>query len=100
MTALKPEQAITIQLSATLRDVAGAREVAVPHVSGATVRELLRTLSGTHPGLVARLLDNRHELNPGIQIIVNGRHIDFLQGLETPLSTVDTVLLIPPVGGG
>ncbi|MCG0278023.1 MAG: MoaD/ThiS family protein [Thermanaeromonas sp.] len=39
-------------------------------------------------------------LRPGFTILVNGRNIVFLKGLDTPLKPEDTVSLIPPAAGG
>ncbi|HCA40738.1 MAG TPA: hypothetical protein DEP01_04035 [Aminobacterium sp.] len=36
----------------------------------------------------------------GTIIMVNGKHIVHLQGLDTPLNDSDTVNIFPPVGGG
>lgn len=34
------------------------------------------------------------------KILRNGRNIDFLQGLDTPLKNGDEIAIFPPVGGG
>lgn len=39
-------------------------------------------------------------LRPDITILVNGRNVQFLQGMATPLKPDDQVTLIPPVAGG
>lgn len=60
------------------------------------MRELVRrygkkfeqvTLEGTH-------------LKPGIKIIINGRDIDYLNGLDTQLKDGDVIVIIPPIAGG
>lgn len=68
--------------------------------AGATVRDLLRQLRGAYPDLAATVLDADDNVTPGIQVLADGRHIDFLQGAETPLDDVATLHLIPPVFGG
>ncbi|MCL6549192.1 MAG: MoaD/ThiS family protein [Alicyclobacillus sp.] len=35
-----------------------------------------------------------------VNILVNGRNIEFLNGLATRVSSNDTITLIPPVAGG
>ncbi len=46
------------------------------------------------------ILTPNGELAEGIMMIVGGRHIDFLQGLDTPIGAADDVMLIPPLSGG
>ncbi|MCZ7539907.1 MAG: MoaD family protein [Anaerolineae bacterium] len=100
MSTAQREQMITVRLSASLRAAAGAKEVTVPCAPGTTVRALLYAIGAANAALAERLLDAQQDLNKGTQVLVNGRHIDFLAGLETPLQPTDSVMLIPPVGGG
>ena len=90
----------TIRLSAQLRTVAGAKtvDVVVPH--DGTVRDLLRGLFQTNEPLASHILDDAGGLNSGIQVLVGGRHIDFLQGLDTPLAGTNDLMIIPPLSGG
>ena len=90
----------TIRLSATLRTIAGAKTIDVPIPPGATVRDLLIRLIDAHPLLADRVIGPDGGLSEGIQLIIGGRHIDFLQGLDTPVGAPDDVLLIPPLSGG
>jgi len=94
------DQVKTVKLLAGLRAVAGAKEMTVPVGPGATVRDLLQAINRLNPALGAHILEADGQLKRGIQCIVGGRHIDWLQGLETPLTGVDTLMLIPPVAGG
>jgi molybdopterin synthase sulfur carrier subunit len=90
----------TVKLLATLRSVAGAREIAVPVGADATVRDLLQSINRINPALGARILEDDGQLKSGIQLVVGGRHIDLLQGLDTPVADADNLMLIPPVSGG
>ena len=40
------------------------------------------------------------ELGERVIVMVNGRRIEFLQGLDTPLTDRDTVQIFPVVAGG
>jgi molybdopterin synthase sulfur carrier subunit len=90
----------TIRLSASLRQIAGAKEVAVDVPPGATVADLLGALAAAYPALGARILDDGGSLNAGIQLLIDGRHIDFLQGVDSPVEQAGDLMLIPPVSGG
>ncbi len=100
MSTTPRDQTVTVRLSASLRAAAGAKEVSVPCAPDTTVRALLHAIGAANPALAERLLDSQQDLNKGVQVLVNGRHIDFLNGLETPLQPTDSVMLIPPVAGG
>lgn len=39
-------------------------------------------------------------LKPGIKIIINGRDIDYLDGMDTELKDGDVIVIIPQVAGG
>ncbi|AET32683.1 MoaD/ThiS family protein [Pyrobaculum ferrireducens] len=65
---------------------------------GATVGEALDELERRFPGLKGRLLRGE-EVIPMHDIWINGRSIDFLNGLKTPLREGDVLQIIPPFGG-
>ena len=90
----------TLKLSASLRTIAGAKLVDVPVNGDATVRDLLHAIQQVNPALGERVIADDGQLDTGIQFLVGGRHIDFLQGLDTPVGDVTEFLLIPPVSGG
>jgi molybdopterin synthase sulfur carrier subunit len=90
----------TIRLSATLRQLAGAKAAVVSVPPGATAADLLRALASEYPALGARVLDDDGHLTAGIQMLIDGRHIDFLQGLDSPVEQAKDLMLIPPISGG
>ena len=90
----------TVKLSASLRDLAGAKAVDVQVQENATARDLLLALAQAHPELGERVLDADGQLGSGIQFMVGGRHIQWLQGLDTPVADARDFLLIPPISGG
>jgi molybdopterin converting factor small subunit len=57
-------------------------------VSGTTVGDVLAASP-----LPQRVLFPNDELNDDIEVLVNGRNISFLAGLDTPLSTDDRVTI-------
>jgi molybdopterin synthase sulfur carrier subunit len=94
------EQVKSVRLSAGLRRIAGSKAVDVPTGPQTTARDLLRRLCDANPALADHILTPNGELADGIMMIVAGRHIDFQQGLDTPIGAADDVMIIPPLSGG
>ncbi len=86
----------------TFARILGDRDVEITLAPGSTVQDLLLKMKERwgealsphlfQPGTVVPL--------PHIVVMVNGRSIRFLRGLETELREGDEVLLFPPVAGG
>ncbi|OPY86637.1 MAG: Sulfur carrier protein CysO [Syntrophaceae bacterium PtaU1.Bin231] len=90
---------VTVRAFADFREILGCRkEVAVS--AGSTVGTLLEMLARTHPGLEGGLFGPAGQLQPLVNALVNGRNIQFLDGLDTPLTEGDVVSLFSPVAGG
>jgi molybdopterin synthase sulfur carrier subunit len=74
----------------------GAREV---EASGATVRELLDDLLHRMPALGSRVYD-AGEIQPFVNVYVDGEDVRTRDGLDTPVSEGATVILLPAMAGG
>ncbi len=69
-------------------------ELNVPE--GTTVRDLVEIIDKNHvPGFKEKILDENGELKWPVEIAVNGRRIDFLEGLNTQLKDGDRILFSP-----
>lgn len=65
------------------------------------VRELIGLAERTQGiSLLPALLDERGELFLSVMILLNGRNIRLLDGLETVVEPDDVLMLFPPSGGG
>jgi molybdopterin synthase sulfur carrier subunit len=89
-----------VRIFGSLRLLAGDKEARVQLEAGDTVIRVLQKLAQAQPALGERLLDDEGNLQKAINIMVNGRNIRYLEGLETPLREDDRVALFPAVGGG
>ena len=87
-----------VKIFSTLRSVVGAKEVEVGAAD--TVGSVLEKLIANHPALRERILDDDGNLQSSINVLVNGRNIRFLNGLDTTVQESDQLALFPPVGGG
>jgi sulfur-carrier protein len=87
----------TIRIPPTLRtETGGERQVPA---SGDTVRELLDDLMERFPGLRRQLVDE-DAIAPFVNVYVEGEDVRTLDGLDTPVETGSTVILLPAMAGG
>ena len=90
---------ITVKSFATLRKVMDA-QISVTLPGGATVRSLLTELTSRYAGLEEIIFSSPGTLRDFVNILKNGRNIEFLAELDTPLAEGDLVALFPPAAGG
>jgi len=96
-----PQHRITIRVKsfATLREVMDA-QIRMDLPQGATIRTLLAELTGRYPGLDDLLFVAPETLRDFVNILKNGRNVEFLGRLDTPLDDGDLIALFPPAAGG
>lgn len=90
---------MTVRYFATIRTYTGEMERRLDDAP-ATLRELLTALAARYGTLFRRAVFTGDELNPEIIILVDGRNVLYLRGLDTPLSQDDEVSIFPMVAGG
>ncbi|WP_258360064.1 MoaD family protein [Moorella sulfitireducens (nom. illeg.)] len=87
-----------VELLGFLQRASGASRV---EVEAATVGEALAALTTRYGEKFRReLMTADGGLKRGIAILVNGRNINFLQGMDTSLNPGDRITIIPPAAGG
>jgi molybdopterin converting factor small subunit len=88
----------TVRIPPVLRTQAGGqKQIQAP---GATVGEVITSLTSAHPGLREQLLTAEGTLNRFVNVYVNGSDVRYLQELETPIGDSDTLVLLPAMAGG
>ncbi len=65
-----------------------------------TARTLMRELVKKYGQKFEQVTLEGTNLKPEIKIIINGRDIDYLNGLDTQLKDGDVIVIIPPIAGG
>ncbi|TRO46910.1 MoaD family protein [Candidatus Bathyarchaeota archaeon] len=71
----------------------------LPDVS--RVRDLLREVAARYgEGLREYLFTDEGGLHSHVVVILNGRGVGVLDGLDTPLTDGDRVAILPSIGGG
>jgi len=85
-----------------LSEIIGQREIELSLSPGSTVESLLQHLVKTWGERLSSALfePGNKQLFPHIRLMVNGRDMAFVNGMETVLKDGDEVLIFPPVSGG
>jgi molybdopterin synthase sulfur carrier subunit len=92
---------VKVKFFTSLREITGKKEDEIQSPRTIRVKELLASLSEKYGReFTDYLYDERGKVRTYIQILVNGRGINVLQGFETNLKEGDTIAIFPPVGGG
>lgn len=88
-----------VKFFATYRQITGCKSCDIP--APQDVLELMRELSERWPALRALVLnEDATDKGDDVIIMVNGRHIEHLDGMATKLSEDDHVAVTPLVAGG
>ena len=90
---------ITVEVPGALEAYARGRTVVVA-APCATVRDALRALGALHPGVLDRVLDERGELRPHVNVFVGDENTRFAGGLGAPVPEGSTITILPAVSGG
>ncbi len=93
---------ITVKFFASFREAAGQSQIEVSPSECKDVQALLEVLVGRFgKGLADQLYEpNTRKLRETVNILVDGRGINLLKGLNTPLADGNVVAIFPPVSGG
>lgn len=90
--------AITVKYFASVREYMGKKTDVVTK-DNIKVVDLIKSLEGEN-GNLDKLLLKGGKLKPQYKIMINGRDIEFLDGIDTRVKDGDIVAIFPPVGGG
>ena len=92
-----------VKLLGTLRGISGRDRIPLKlRGETATVRDVIQELVDRLPGRFKRMLvdPELESPRPNTLILLNGREIGVLNGLETPVRDGDEVVLLPVSHGG
>ena len=69
-------------------------------VSARSVRSTLESLERDYPSLYCNVCDETGAVRRHINVFVNSDHMRDRDGLDTPVSAGDTIIILPAVSGG
>jgi sulfur-carrier protein len=89
-----------IKAYATLRDLLGVGVMDVPLDGATDIERVLRRLVADCPPFGKKLWDENGKPTGYVTVLLNGRSVEYLSGMQTPVKDDDVIALFPPVGGG
>ena len=92
---------VTVRFVGVFRSISGKKELTIKFRETDTVKTVIMKIIEELPGLKRTLIDSGLEdPRPNTLILVNGREISVLNGLETVLKDEDEVVFVPVLHGG
>lgn len=92
---------VTVKFIGALRSASGKSKIAMKMKDSVSIQKLIKEIGQKHPKLENVIIDTELEdSSPKTLILVNGKEISILNGLETMLEDGDDVVFIPVLHGG
>ena len=92
---------LTLKFIGALRHISGKTQITVKYESGMSLKELLAKLGQEMPQLQKSISDPQAgDATSNGLVLVNGREISVLNGLETKLNDGDEIVFVPVIHGG
>jgi molybdopterin synthase sulfur carrier subunit len=94
---------ISIRYFTILREITGKKEekIVFPEKQKITVAITLKTLSDKYgKSFTDYIFDSKGQIKNFLQLLINGTSITVENKLEFTLQNGDTLIILPPVGGG
>ena len=90
-----------VSFFATLRDIAGGKNIEFNLDHGITAQELLDAIIERFPLMKKELLNEDGRMYGHVHFFINGRDVQFMDDqFQTKIMPEDTVNVFPAVGGG
>lgn len=90
--------AVTVFISATLRSF--TKRNGTLKIEGESVGDILNNMVEQYPDIGKTLFEQEQQLRPFVNVYVNDKNINTLDGLQTKVNSADEILLLPVIAGG
>ena len=91
---------LTLKFIGALRQISGKTQLTVNFQEGMSLKDLETKISEEMPRLDKTFSEQLNDARSNALILINGREISVLNGLETKLNDEDEIVFIPVVHGG
>ena len=92
---------LKLKFIGALRQISGKTQVTVNYQSGMSLKDLVAKISQDMPQLQKIFGDTQfNDSRSNALVLINGREISVLNGLETKLDEGDEIVFVPVVHGG
>jgi len=92
---------LTLKFIGAMRQISGKNQFNINFQDGNTLKDLINKLDKDMPGLQEKLCEQQSGYSSSNSLVlINGREISVLNGVETKLNDGDEIIFIPVVHGG
>ena len=93
--------AITVKFIGAFRSISGKSKLSIKTKNAAPLSEIIRQIIEERPKIKRALIDPElDDPRPNALILVNGKEISILKGLDTMIENGDEIVFVPVVHGG
>jgi MoaD family protein len=93
--------AITVKFIGAFRSISGKSKLSIKAKNAAPLNEIIRHIIEERPRIKRALIDPElDDPRPNALILVNGKEISILKGLDTMIENGDEIVFVPVVHGG
>jgi len=96
----REQMPLTLKFIGALRQISGKTQLTVDFQEGMLLKDLIIKISQEMPQLEKTFSDQLNDSRSNALVLINGREISVLDGLETKLNDGDEIVFIPVVHGG
>ncbi len=91
---------VKIKFFAMFREVVGTNELYIDVDGDKDIRQVLMELCERYSDLREKIFDSEGNLNEYANVLVNRRHINSIDGMDTKIKDGDEIAIFPPAAGG